>query len=61
MRPRTLEIRLPDLDGARALQLIGLLDAIVGELWVQYGDVIFGFADQESDDVDPDEASDLPF
>ena len=41
----SLQIRLPELDGPRALQLIGILDAIVAELWLHYGQVIVRDAD----------------
>ena len=57
MTNRLLQIRLPDLDGPRALQLIGILDAIVAELWLHYGDVIV--RDSEVD-FDPDPESEDP-
>ena len=57
-------IRLPELDGPTALQLIGILDAIVAELWLHYGDVMFRDAKGAVDpDPEPDDEdfSDLPF
>ena len=64
MSEKHLCIRLPELDGPRALQLIGILDAIVAELWLHYGDVMFRDAKAEIDpDPEPDDedVSDLPF
>ena len=55
----SLQIRLPELDGPRALQLIGILDAIVAELWLHYGQVIV--RDAEAHFEEPDDTSDLPF
>lgn len=40
MPQRTLNISLPDLDGETAFKLIGLLDHIVAQLWLAYGDQI---------------------
>ena len=64
MSEKHLCTRLPELDGPRALQLIGILDAIVAELWIHYGDVIVRDVEGEIDpDPEPDDedSSDLPF
>lgn len=60
--PKELRARLPALDGRTAFELIGLLDALVAELWLVYGDEIV--RDSAADLVEGDlECSDqdLPF
>ena len=62
MSQRILQIRLPELDGPRAVQLIGILDAIVAELWLHYGDDILRDAESEAvPDPEREDPSDLPF
>lgn len=62
MKQPVLTLSLPQLDGPTAFQLIGILDAIVAELWIQYGDVIMQPPELASpDDEDPEDYSDLPF
>jgi len=57
-----LQIRLPELDGPRAFQLIGILDALVAELWLHYGDVIVRDSEADIDpDPQPEDPADLPF
>jgi hypothetical protein len=60
--PKELRARLPPLDGRTAFELIGLLDALVVELWLLYGDEIASDSARAIDgrDVDPSD-DDLPF
>lgn len=62
MSESIIQIRVPELDGPRAFQLIGILDAIVAELWIHYGDAIIRDAERDVDRLpELDESADLPF
>lgn len=63
MTQRVLRLRLPELDGPTAFRLIGLLDALVAELWLVYGDTIYrdaGLTTPGPEEV-PDRDADIPF
>lgn len=60
MNHKELIIELPNLDGETAFQLIGILDRIVAELWLAYGDEITQ-ADQLDEPNDADPMVEFPF
>ena len=58
MTERFLTAKMPHLDGESALRLIGILDRLVEELWLLYGDEIFqdaGFVGPTSQSTPTDE------
>lgn len=59
MSQTRLPKHLPELDGPRALLLIGILDAIIAELWLHYGEVIVRDAEAHVEELE--DTSDLPF